>query len=359
MRLKLVARASTPVWITYGTPFLAVALTVLGGGLLFALLGVDPLRGLHDFFIDPLTNLYGLTELGVKAAPLAIIAVGLAIGFRANVWNIGAEGQLTVGAICAGGVALAFWGDGGWWTLPLMGLAGILGGLAYAAIPALLRNRFNANEILTSLMLTYVAQLWLAMLVQGPWRDPQGNNFPQSRTFMPDALLPILVEGTRLNFGAILALLVVAGGAFLMARSFIGFQVKVIGLAPAAASFAGFSGKRIVWFCLLLSGGLAGLAGMGEVAGPIGQLMPSVSPGYGFTAIIVAFLGRLNPIGILFAALLLALSYLGGENVQLTLRLPIAAASVFQGMLLFFLLACDVFLRYRVVLTSSSRRSAA
>ncbi|MFD2264003.1 ABC transporter permease [Lacibacterium aquatile] len=358
MRLDLIPRQSTPAWAIYGTPILAIFLTVVAGAILFAILGFNPWQALHGFFIDPISTEYGLTELGVKATPLALIAVGLSIGFRAGVWNIGAEGQLTVGAICAGGVALAFWGDEGWWTLPLMLMAGLAGGAAYAAIPAFLRTRFHANEILVSLMMTYVAQLWLALLVQGPWRDPQGYNFPQSRMFGADSLLPVLVEGSRLHLGALAALLVVAAATVLLSRAFIGYQVKVIGLAPAAASFAGFSAKKIIWFCLLVSGALAGLAGMIEVSGPIGQLMPSVSPGYGFTAIIVAFLGRLNPIGILLAALLLALSYLGGENVQVTMRLPLAAASVFQGMLLFFLLGTDVLLRYRPRLVFAKGKAA-
>ncbi|HYD98840.1 MAG TPA: ABC transporter permease [Alphaproteobacteria bacterium] len=348
MSLKLEARRQTAPIMVWLTPILAVALTLLAGSALFAALGFDPVQALHSYFIQPVSSLYGLAELGVKATPLALIAVGLAIGFRANVWNIGAEGQLTLGAICGGGVALAFYESGGWWTLPLMMAAGVLGGMAWAAIPALLRTRFNASEILVSLMLTYVATLILGMLVRGPWKDPEGFNFPQSRLFDADATLPLLMSGSRLHIGALFALAVVAAGWVLLARSLIGFQVKVIGLAPDAAAYAGFSQKRMVWFCLLLSGGLAGLAGLFEVAGPIGQLTPTVSPGYGFTAIIVAFLGRLNPIGILLAALLLALTFIGGEATQISMGLPVAVTGVFQGMLLFFLLACDVLVRYRL-----------
>jgi ABC-type uncharacterized transport system permease subunit len=343
---------SARLWL-YATPVLAVALTVLSGAALFAFLGFDPLAALHAYFILPVSDLYGLGELTVKATPLAMIGVGLALGFRANVWNIGAEGQFTLGAIASGGLALAFFGAEGPWLWPLMLLAGIVGGAAWAAIPAFLRTRFNANEILVSLMLTYVAGLFLSYLVTGPWRDPMGFGFPQTRLFGEGALLPDLLAGTRMHLGFPLALVAVVAAWFIVARSLIGFQIKVVGLTPPAAGYAGFSGPGIIWATLLAGGGLAGLAGAVEVSGPIGQLTPQISPGYGFTAIIVAFLGRLHPIGILFAAFLMALSYIGGETAQITLGLPLAVTGVFQGMLLFFLLACDVLVHYRVRLKAN------
>jgi simple sugar transport system permease protein len=326
--------------MAWGTPPAAVLATLVAGSILFAGLGFDPLESLYAFFVSPLTTAYGIGELAVKAAPLIICAVGLAIGFRANVWNIGAEGQLTVGAICGGGVALAL-PEAGWWVLPLMVLAAVAGGGAWAAVPALLKTRFNANEILTSLMLSYVAVLVLSYLVHGPWRDPAGFNFPESATFSDAAMLPVLWEGTRLHAGVGLAVLVALAGWLLVGRAFLGFQIAV-------GAYAGFDARRLVWITLLIGGGLAGLAGLGEVAGPIGQLRPTVSPGYGFTAIIVAFLGRLHPLGIVPAGLLVALSYIGGETVQIELGMPVAVAGVFQGMLLFFLLASDVLVRYRV-----------
>ena len=333
------------IWVT---PVLAVALTVATGFVLFTLMGYDPFAALYHFFISPVLSTYGLAELAIKATPLVLIGIGLAIGFRAGVWNIGAEGQLTVGAIAGGGIALWAWQQEGAWVLPAMCLAGVLGGMAYAAIPALLKTRFDVNEILTSLMLTYVATLFLSLLVYGPWKDPDGYGFPESRVFSPSATLPLMLSGTRLHLGALIALLVALAGWVLMSRTIIGFQVKVVGQAPAAARFAGFSRERMIWFSLLLGGGLAGLAGLFEVAGPVGQLVPVISPGYGFTAIIVAFLGRLHPLGVLIAGLVMALSYLGGENVQITVGLPQAVTGVFQGMLLFFLLACDVLVRYRI-----------
>ena len=346
--IRLEPRGQASKTMVYVTPLLAVALTLLSGFILFLAMGFDPVKALHAFFIAPLTSVRGLGELVVKATPLVLCAVGLAIGFRANVWNIGAEGQLTLGAITGGGLALAFYGEGGWWLLPLMVVGGAVGGAVWAAVPAFLRLRFNASEILTSLMLNYVALLLLNYLVHGPYRDPDGFAFPESRLFESDAVLPILWAGTRVHLGALFALLAVAGGWLLIARTFIGFQIKVIGLTPAAAGYAGFDQKRIVWLALLLSGALAGIAGMGEVAGPIGQVTASISPGYGYTAIIVAFLGRLHPVGILLAALLMALSFIGGEAAQIAMGLPKAITGVFQGMLLFFLLASDVLIRYRV-----------
>ncbi len=343
----------------YLSPVLAVALTIVTGFLLFLAMGYDPLQGVFHFFVSPLLSGYGLAELGLKAGPLILIGVGLALGFRANVWNIGAEGQLTMGAVAGGGIALALWGVDGFWVLPLMCLAGILGGMAYAAIPAFLKARFDVNEILTSLMLTYVATLFLSMLVYGPWRDPMGFNFPQSRMFTESAILPVVLAGTRLHLGVIVALLVAVTGWVLMTRTIIGFQIRVVGQAPAAAAFAGFSRTRMIWLTLMTSGGLAGLAGLFEVAGPIGQLIPVITPGYGFTAIIVAFLGRLNPLGIIPAGLIMALSYIGGENAQVEVGTPQAMTGVFQGMLLFFLLASDFLVRYRIRLQAPGTPAAA
>ena len=294
MLIKLVRRPEASRTMALLSPLIALALTLLAGIVLFMFMGANPGEALYAFFIEPLTSLYGWGELGVKATPLVLIAMALSIGFRAGVWNIGAEGQLTLGAICGGGVALWFHDTEGFWLLPLMVICGILGGMAWAAIPAFLRTRFNANEILVSLMLTYVATLFLSYLVHGPWRDPDGFNFPESRVFNDSATLPMILGGTRLHFGWLLALAAVAGVWVLMARTIIGFQVKVIGEAPAAGRYAGFSINRVIWFTLMLSGGAAGLAGLVEVAGPIGQLQPSISPGYGFTAIIVAFVGRLH-----------------------------------------------------------------
>ena len=347
MRLRLEPRTETARWLLFATPLLAAVLTLACGVVMFAALGYDPGQALTSFFIKPVDSFYGLTELALKATPLLLCALGLAVGFRGNVWNIGAEGQLTIGAVCAGGLALAFHGEEPFWLVPAMAIAGAVGGAAWAAIPAFLRTRFNANEILTSLMLTYIALHVLGYLVHGPWKNPEGYNFPQSRDFGDAATVPLLVEGMRLHVGSLLALLLVPAMWLLLDKSYLGFQIRVTGLAPGAAAYAGFPGRRIIWAGFLAGGAMAGLAGMLEAAGPIGKLQPLISPGYGFAAIIVAFLGRLNAFGILFASLLVALLYLGGETAQIDLKLPPAVTGVFQGLLLFFLLGSDFLARYR------------
>ncbi len=358
MRLKLEPRPVASKWMGYASPLIAAGLTVIAAFILFGALGKNPLLALYTFAIQPLTSLYGLAELAIKATPLVLCALGLSVGFRGNVWNIGAEGQLTVGAICGGGVALWAFGNEGWWLLPAMIVAGALGGMAYGAIPAVLKNRFNANEILTSLMLTYVSIQFLGYLVTGPWRDPEGFNFPQTRLFDTEyGSLPILLEGTRLHAGVFLAVAAVIVIWVLMSRTFTGFQIEVGGQAPHAAAYAGYSQKRVVLLSFLIGGGLAGLAGLSEVAGSIGQLQPVISPGYGFAAIIVAFLGRLHPLGVLFASLLMSLMYIGGESLQMNLNLPLAVTGVFQGLLLFFVLGSDVLIRYRITLGSGRREA--
>ena len=348
MLFKLEARPEPSRPMAYWSPLIAVALTLICGLIFSLFLGQNPFNTFYAFFIAPIDDLYGLGELLLKATPLMLIAVGLAIGFRANVWNIGAEGQLTVGAICGGGLALYFYESDSTWLLPGMLLLGALGGLLWAAIPAFLRTRFNANEILVSLMLNYVALLLLDYLVRGPWRDPDGFNFPESRVFSEAGTLPIILDGTRLHAGWWIALGVVVWGWLFVRKSFLGYQMRVAGLAESAARYAGFKRSRMIWLGLLIGGAAAGLAGLSEVAGPIGQLLPSISPGYGYAAIIVAFVGRLHPVGILLASLLMSLLYLGGEAAQMTLNLPSAITGVFQGMLLFFLLAADLFINFRI-----------
>jgi ABC-type uncharacterized transport system permease subunit len=294
---KLEPRPQASKFWSYGSPLLALVITVLIGVALFIALGKDPVKGLQVFFWEPVKTPYALGELMVKATPLLVIALGLAVCFRSNVWNIGAEGQFVIGAIAAGGMALLADKETGRWIVLAILLAGVAGGMAWAGITALLRDRFNASEILVSLMLVYVADMVLSFLVYGPWKDPGGYNFPQTRTFDAVTQIPRLMSGSRVSAGLLLAL---AGAALLwvfLFRTRAGFAQQVGGLAPAAARYAGFSSRKALWVALLTSGGAAGLAGALEVAGPIGQLTPYVPAGYGFAAIIVAFVGRLAPGG--------------------------------------------------------------
>lgn len=345
---KLEPRPQASRFWGLGSPLLALAITVLIGVALFMLLGKDPLRGLQVFFWEPLKSAYAIGELMVKATPLLLIALGLAVCYRSNVWNIGAEGQFVIGALAAGGVALmADKGTSSWIIVPIL-LAGVLGGMVWAGITALLRDRFNASEILVSLMLVYVAVQLLSYLVFGPWKDPAGYNFPQTRMFDAATQIPRLMKGSRVSVGLLIAL---AGSAALwvfLFRTKAGFAQQVGGLAPAAARYAGFSSRKALWLALLVSGGAAGLAGALEVAGPIGQLTPYVPAGYGFAAIIVAYVGRLHPVGMVFSAILMSMFYIGGELAQSRLGLPKSLTGVFQGLLLFSLLACDTLIAYRV-----------
>ncbi|NGM89009.1 ABC transporter permease [Parapusillimonas sp. SGNA-6] len=349
--LKLEPRAHPSAWMAWLSPVLAVLLTMACGLVLFMAVGKDPLASLAVFFLEPIKDLRGWSEVGVKLAPLLLISVGLAMCFRANVFNIGAEGQLVLGAVTAGAVVLYFddeTAQGGFWLMSLALFAGVAGGMLWAAITAFLRDRYNANEILVSLMLVYVAELLLSYLVHGALMDPDGFGFPQSRLFSDGFLLPIVLPGTRLHLGIVLALAASLIGWLYLSRSFSGFKLQVGGMAPLAARYAGFSARRSLWVTMLVSGGLAGLAGACEIMGPIGQLTPSVSPGYGFAAIIVAFVGRLHPIGVIFSSFIMALLYIGGELSQSRLGMPSAITGIFQGILLFSLLACDVLIHNRL-----------
>jgi ABC-type uncharacterized transport system permease subunit len=346
--LKLELRPQeSQVW-RYASPLLALAITVALGIGLFMLLGKDPLRGLQMFFWEPLKSVYALGELMVKATPLLVIALGLAVCYRSNVWNIGAEGQFVIGAVAAGGVALLADKETGRWMVVAVVLAGVAGGMFWASITAWLRDKFHANEILVSLMLVYVADMVLGYLVYGPWKDPAGYNFPQTKSFEAVTQIPRLMSGSRVSVGLILALIGVAAVWVFLFRTRAGFAQQVGGLAPAAARYAGFSSRRALWTALLVSGGAAGLAGALEVAGPLGQLTPYVPAGYGFAAIIVAYVGRLHPVGMVFSAVLMSMFYIGGELAQSRMGLPKSITGVFQGLLLFSLLACDTLVAYRL-----------
>lgn len=339
-------------WVA-ATPLIAVLLTMIAGGIMFAILGKNPFDAIRIIFWDPLfdpnMSAYSRPQLLVKAAPLILIAIGLSLGFRAGIWNIGAEGQYIIGAICGAAVGLAFYPAGGWYIFPLMVIAGALGGFLWAMIPAMLRTFFNTSEILVSLLLVYVAQALLAAMALGRLRNPEGGGFPGSRNLAqyPAASNPELFAGTGIHWGVVAAFIAVIAAYVMLQRHILGFNIKLTGQAPRAARFSGVSPVALVLICMGTSGALAGLAGMFEVAGPSGKISIDFASGYGFTAIIVAFLGRLNPIGILLAGLLMALTYIGGELAQFMLGLPKASIQAFQGMLLFFLLALDLLSNYR------------
>ncbi|MAY88036.1 MAG: sugar ABC transporter permease [Pseudooceanicola sp.] len=335
------------------TPIAAVVATMIFGGLLFAVLGKNPVEAIRTIFWDPLLGefaFYYRPQLLIKGAPLVLIAIGLSLGFKAGIWNIGAEGQYIIGALTGAGVGLAFYPMESWIIFPLMVLAGALGGWAWAMIPALLKVKFGTNEILVSLMLVYVAEQLLASMSLGLLKNPEGFGFPGSRNLQQydSAHNAELIAGSGMHWGVVAAMITVIFAYVLLNRHMLGFHIRLTGDAPRAARFAGVNPARLILFCLGISGALAGLAGLFEVSGPAGQVSIDFNTGYGFTAIIVAFLGRLHPIGILLAGLLMALTYIGGEIAQSQMGLPAAAIQVFQGMLLFFLLALDVLTNFRI-----------
>lgn len=348
MRYKIESRSEPSRRMAIAAPLVATGATLIISTVFFLSLGLDPFLTLYTFFIHPLTSMNGVSEWLLKASPLILIACGLAVGFRANVWNIGAEGQLIIGAISAAGIGLfSPWQDS-IFLLPMMIIAGMLGGALWAAISAFLKDRMNTNEILVTLMLTYIAGLLLSYLVHGPWRDPDGFNFPQTALLPYAGTFELFDYSYRLNTSIFFTIVAVVLTWIFMERSLFGYKMSVGGVSPAASKYAGFSASASIWVGLLISGATAGLAGMTELAGPLGQLSSQISPGYGFAAIIVAFIGRLHAFGIVLGGLLLSLLYLGGETVQLILGLPSSIALIFQGMLLFFLLASNFFINFRI-----------
>jgi len=356
MRLKLEKRAEPSRLMLYATPVGAVVLTMVIGAIIFSAIGYNGLNAVYQVFIAPVVTVYKWQDIALKASPLILIGVGLAVGNRAAIWNIGAEGQYILGALGGVGVGILTLNAHGPWILPLMVLAGLVAGALWGAIPALLRTRFNVNETLSSLMMTYVAVHLMNYLVTGPWKNKKGFSYPQTPGLTPDQHLPTLIPGTVVHYGILFTLIIAVLMWLLMTRSVFGFQVRVVGAAPSAARYGGFSQRLTIWLVFLLSGALAGLAGIFEVAGPYGQMTLGFPQNYGFTAIIVAFLGRLNPLGVIIAGIVMAITYVGGDLAQSAAQLPNASKGIFQAMVLFLLLASDILVRYRVRVVTKAPR---
>lgn len=345
---RLVRRDQPSLAFKFLAPVLALAGTIVFNLAIYLVMGKDPVAVFYAMLLEPFLTWASFSEVLLKFGPLLLIAQGLAIGFRAKVFNIGAEGQFVLGAIFASAIPVWFPEATGVWIWPSMLLAGAIGGALWVSITAFWRVRLNANEILVSLMMSLVAVQVLNYLLLGPWKDPNGFNFPQSVMFQYDAMLPLLFEGTRVNVSLLLALFSAFVAYLFMQKSFLGYKLEVGGLAPKAAAYAGFSEGRAIWLSLLIGGFAAGLAGAAEVAGPLGQLQRSISTGYGYAAIIVAYLGGLHPFGIVISALIMAALYIGGDTAMVSADLPIAAVRVFQGSLLLAYLIAIAFVRYRL-----------
>ncbi len=354
MRIKLEKRREPSMAMLVVTPVASVLLTMVIGVVAFDLIGINGFKAVVDIFLSPILVSYKWQDVALKAAPLIIIALGLSMGNRAQVWNIGAEGQYVIGALCSAGVGIAFGASGGFFVILLMVLAGMLGGGAWAAIPAVLRTKFNVNEILSSLMLTYVALQVLGYMVGGPWKDPNGRNFPATAPLIDSQTLPVW-PGSTVHLGVLVALVLPFIFWVIMARSEFGYQVRVVGSSPTAARHGGFDSKRTIWATLVIGGAMAGLAGSLEFTGVLHKIDLGFPSGYGFTAIIVAFLGRLNPIGCLIAGIVLAVTYVGGQMAQTSVHIPNSTAGIFQAMMLFFILASDILVRYRVRVITATK----
>ena len=348
--LSIVPRDEPSPKAIIAVPFVTIALTVACCTLLFGFMGKDPVIVLYSFFIEPFLGGYNLSEVLIKASPLILIAQGLAIGFRARVWNIGAEGQLTIGAISASLLPIALPNSESVFLLPAMIVTGATAGVAWASVAAIMRTRFNASEIIVTLMLNQIAFQILYYLVTGPLRDPRGYNFPQSVPFPDSAMYPLLSDASliRANVSILITIAISALAWVYFRNSFSGFRILVGGVAPNAAHYAGFSANRAIWISLICGGFAAGLAGVGEISGPIGKLQPILSPGYGFAAIIVAFLGGLNPLGIVLAGLFMAVIYVGADGAILSAGLPSSAPIVFQGFILVFYLGSYGMVNFRI-----------
>lgn len=359
MRIEIQKRPAQSRLYSVLSPFIALAMTVIVGAIMFAALGKNPLSALYSFFITPLASAWSLNQLAIKSAPLILMGVGLSLCFRARIWNIGADGQFIAGALMGSILPVMFPGITSPLVLPAMLIMGMVGGALFAAIPAVLKAEFNTNEILTSLMLVYVARLFLDWVVRVPWLDPHGFNFPQTIKFADNAVLPSITASGSAHYGFVFAIVIAVATWFMIRHMLRGFSVDVLGESQRAGRFAGFSNRRTIYFTFLFSGALAGLAGICEVSGAIGRVLPVISPGYGFTAIIVAFLGRLNPLSIIVAGLVLGITYVGADSAQISIGVSNKIGGVFQGLLLFFVLGCDTLMHYRIRLVIKPRDGAA
>lgn len=349
MAIKLEKRLKPSSLMYYANPIISVLLALILCAVFLAFTGRDPFEVYAAMFGGAFGSSYGLSETAVKAIPLALCALGIALAFRMQLWNIGAEGQFYMGAFAASGVPLTFPELPSVIMLPAMVILGMAAGAVWGFIPGFLRAKWRVNEIITSLMLNYIGILWVSYLVYGPWKDPQGMNFPLTAQFPDAAMLPTFA-GSRIHIGALLVIALVILFSIIFKNSRWGYEIKVIGASEPAARYAGMNIKQNIYIVMLLSGAICGLAGMTEVSGIVGRLQPGLSPGYGYTAIIIAWLAKLNPIAIIIVSVLFGALQVGGYLVQ-TLGVPATVASMLQGAILFFVVGGEVFTTYRIKIT--------
>lgn len=346
-KLRFEPRVAVPPWLNVTVPAACVLLALAVGAVLYASLGVNPWVAYGQMFAGALGSGYGLSETIVKAIPLTMTGLSCAIAFRMLLWNIGAEGQLFMGALATTAAVRFCFVDNAFWMFWIMFLASLFAGGLWGTLAGWLRARWNVNEIISTLMLNYIAILGVDYFIYGPWKDPASLGFPMTAPF-PDAARLLTFGSTRIHIGLVTALVIAAIFRVILRWTKWGYEIRVIGENPKAAHYAGMDITRNILLVMFLSGAVAGLAGMGEVAGLEGRLSHGFSPGYGFTGIIVAWLARLNPLAIPVVAFLLGILFVGGEALQLSMDLPLASTQVLQGLILLFVLGGEFFTHYRV-----------
>lgn len=344
--LRLEQRESSPVWLNLALPVLAIIATLVLCSGLIALAGANVFTAYANLFLSALSTRFNLVETAVKATPLIFTGLAVTVAFRAKFWNIGAEGQLLAGAMAAAFIgaraALPAWS-----LVPGMIVAGAAAGALWALIPAVLKTRFKVDDVVTTLLLNFVIFYAMMALLDGPWKDPL-SGYPDSPDIRMDAEFPILLKATRLHLGVVLAALATPLAWFLMNHTTLGFKINAVGENPEAARYAGINIPVIVVITAAISGGLAGLAGVGEVAGLHFQVMAGLSPGYGYTGIVIAMLARLNPLGVIPAAFFFAVIITGAEAMSRATGVPVFLADVIQGTALITMLVALLFNKYRV-----------
>jgi len=355
MKITLEKRMTPSSIMLVAVPIMSILLALLFGGIFLALNGTNPIEVYALLIKSAFTTSYGITESIVKAIPLMLAGLGVSLAFRMQLWNIGAEGQIYMGAVAATWVALTFPDLPSFMMIPFMLLMGFLGGAFWALLPAIPRAYLKVNETITTLLMNYIAILWADYLIYGPWKDPNGFNFPLTAQFVPAAILPTL-GGSRIHLGLLFAVVAAIAIYILIRHTKWGYEVRVIGESPAAARYAGMNIKKNILIVLLLSGGLAGIAGMSEVSGVAGRLQHGLSPGYGYTAIIVAWLARLHPASLALVSFLFGGLLVGGYATQL-IGLPAATVNMLQGLILFFVLGGQILTNYNIRFSQESKKT--
>lgn len=340
-------RVPAPVWLRPFIPVAAILLTFLLTATLVVMVEANPLQAYYYFLIDPLSSRVSAIEVLVKATPLLLTGAAITFAFAGGYWNIGAEGQLYAGAVAATAIGLQMHGLSPWIALPLMIVGSFLAGMAWALLPALLKVRLAIDEVVTTLLLNSVALFIVSALLNGPWRDPI-SQWPQSPDIAPSAIFPRLIPRSRLHLGFLLALGVIFILWFVLTQTAFGLRMRAVGLGNQAARFAGIPVRRTMLISALVSGGIAGLAGASEVAGIHYHLIDAISPGYGYTGIIVATLGTLNAWGIILAALFIGLIDTGAQTVSRALGVPVYLGDVIQAALLLVTLGMLLLQGYRI-----------